>query len=565
MLKWLEIPDLNLYYMRAVQPSQTEPVIVAQSSPDPSRSNPPSGNSSFPLVPIGVTVVVTLILVSLWSQKDKIIGGLKVWTEPQPDSDTIRSQEFAVDIEVSNIRTQDYLRASVQATIYVYIADTKEDNQKAQKFLVEEDSISTVAVEKAVKKRAETALRGSASKHTLDYLHTNRTEVGKEATTILGNCLNPLGLTVRDLVIGEVEESANYTADNYFDAKAVEARTKVIQPAILATRTEELKTEEAIRKQELDTEETIRKQELEKGRDIRIKELEIGIELENQELTHQETSLKNLETLEKVEKRKTDHELIIEKYQNEKEKELQEAIETSELALKKKLEIAELNDKKELESLKHKTEIEIQLNKLLQDTDLIEKNKTFRLKQATVNQEIETGEIAATISIISKEKERLETEIERAEAEEAVTTAIEKAQAERQKLQAEIAAESVENEAKTIERLAEAEGKRYHLIPATDADRTAQMIRDLAPQLIENLPQVVEIAKALAPQAGILGDSNIYTFPNGNGEEINKLMLSTSGMLLIQSLLNGKLGDLLGKSLRSLNNDSNSGQDNSDV
>jgi uncharacterized membrane protein YqiK len=312
MLKWLAIPDLNLYYMRAVQPSQTEPVIVAQSSPDPSRSNPPSGNSSFPLVPIGVTVVVTLILVSLWSQKDKIIGGLKVWTEPQPDSDTIRSQEFAVDIEVSNIRTQDYLRANVQATIYVYIADTKEDNQKAQKFLVEEDSISTVAVEKAVKKRAETALRGSASKHTLDYLHTNRTEVGKEATTILGNCLNPLGLTVRDLVIGEIEESANYTADNYFDAKAVEARTKVIQPAILATRTEELETEEKIRKQEL-----------EKGRDIRLTELAIGIELENQELIHQETSLKNLETLEKVEKRKTDHELIIEKYQNEKEKELQ--------------------------------------------------------------------------------------------------------------------------------------------------------------------------------------------------------------------------------------------------
>ena len=539
--------------MRPIQPSQTEPVIVAQSSPDPSRSNPPPSNGSFSLVPIGLTVVVTLMLVALWSQKDKIIGGFKAWTEPEPDSDTIRSQEFAVDIEVSNIRTQDYLRANVQATIYVFIADTKEDNQKAQKFWVEEDSISTVAVEKAVKKRAETALRGSASKHTLDYLHTNRTEVGKEATTILGNCLNPLGLTVRDLVIGEIEESANYTADNYFDAKAVEARTKVIQPAILATRTEELETEEAIRKQEL-----------EKGRDIRLKELQIGIELENQELTHQETSLKNLETLEKVEKRKTDHELIIEKYQNEKEKELQEAIETSELALKKKLEIAELNDKKELESLKHKTEIEIQLNKLLKDTDLIEQNKTFRLKQAEVNQEIETGEIAATISIISKEKERLETEIERAQAEEAVTTAIEKAQAERQKLQAEIAAESVENEAKTIERLAEAEGKRYHLIPATDAERTAQMIRELAPQLIENLPQVVEIAKALAPQAGILGDSNIYNFPNGNGEEINKLMLSTSGMLLIQSLLNGKLGDLLGKSLRSLNNDSSNGQDNSD-
>ena len=58
--------------MRAVQPSQTEPVIVAQSSPDPSRSNSPPSNG---LVPIGLTVVLTLMLVALWSQKDKIIGG----------------------------------------------------------------------------------------------------------------------------------------------------------------------------------------------------------------------------------------------------------------------------------------------------------------------------------------------------------------------------------------------------------------------------------------------------------------------------------------------------------
>jgi len=92
MLKSLAIPDLNLYYMRAVQPSQTEPVIVAQSFPDPSRSNPPPGNGSFPLVPIVLTVVVTLMLVSLWSQKDKIIGGFKAWTEP--DSDTIPSKNL---------------------------------------------------------------------------------------------------------------------------------------------------------------------------------------------------------------------------------------------------------------------------------------------------------------------------------------------------------------------------------------------------------------------------------------------------------------------------------------
>ncbi|MGV2389074.1 MAG UNVERIFIED_CONTAM: hypothetical protein LVR29_14835 [Microcystis novacekii LVE1205-3] len=53
----------------------------------------------------------------------------------------------------------------------------------------------------------------------------------------------------------------------------------------------------------------------------------------------------------------------------------------------------------------------------------------------------------------------------------------------------------MENEAKTIERLAEAEGKRYHLIPATDADRTAQMIRELAPQLMEKLPRLLKLPK----------------------------------------------------------------------
>ena len=530
------------------QTEQSESLIIAQVSTPTPISTTSSGQQTiaFPaLLTIPLTVLGTLALVTLvLSQKNKLSAWLNGLFSPETvSSREISSQEFAVDIEVSNIRTQDYLRANVQATIYVFIAD--KDKQKAQKCLVEEEQVSAVAVEKAVKKRAETALRGSASKHTLDDLHKNRADVGKEAQDELGNCLNPLGLTVRTLIVGEIEENANYTSNNYFDAKAVAARTKVIQPAILETRTQELKTEEAIRKQELDTEEEIRKQELEKGRDIKLKELDIGMELENKEVTHQETSLLNLTKLEKVETAKIDYELNIEKYQNQQEKKLQEEIE-----------ISELNLRETIENLRNRTEIAIQLNKITEDTKLIEENKNFQLNQTTAHQEIETGEIDATILIIEKERKRLETEKKRAQAEEDVTTAIEEAQALRQQLQAEIAAGSVENEARTIERLAEAEGKRYHLIPATDADRTAQMIRELAPELMKNLPQIVEIAKALAPQAGILGDSNIYTFPNGNGEDINKLMLSTSAMSLIQSLLNGKLGDLLSEFLLSRNNNS---------
>jgi uncharacterized membrane protein YqiK len=63
---------------------------------------------------------------------------------------------------------------------------------------------------------------------------------------------------------------------------------------------------------------------------------------------------------------------------------------------------------------------------------------------------------------------------------------------------------------------------------------------------VEQLP---ELLKALAPQPGVLGESRIYSFPGlhgDNGADINKLLLSTSGITLINSLLNeGKLGTVL--------------------
>ena len=274
---------------------------------------------------------------------------------------------------------------------------------------------------------------------------------------------------------------------------------------------------------------------------MRIKELNIGLEVEKQELSIQQESIKNLAIFGEIETRKIDHELKIESYKNEKEKELQQKIETS-----------ELNVQKEIESLRIATEIGIQLKKIEHDTTFINTNKVFQELQAIVHQQVEKAEITANIAIIGEEQKRLETELDRANAEEALTTAIEKAIAERHKLTAEIAAQAVEDEAKTIKLLAEAEGIRYHSIPVTDADRNDKLIRELVPKLIENLPQLAEVVKALAPQPGILGESNVYTFPNGNGEDMNKLMFSTSGMLLLESMLNGKLGHLLEQYLHTL-------------
>ena len=119
--------------------------------------------------------------------------------------------------------------------------------------------------------------------------------------------------------------------------------------------------------------------------------------------------------------------------------------------------------------------------------------------------------------------------------------------------------------------MAEAEGKKA-LIEAenvlSDANRTAEMIKTLWPELATQLP---EIMKAIAPQPGVLGDARIYAFPgansnNGNGsgiDDINKLLLSTSGLSLINTLLDeGKLAALLTalKQLLNSGNDSRSNQ-----
>jgi uncharacterized membrane protein YqiK len=82
----------------------------------------------------------------------------------------------------------------------------------------------------------------------------------------------------------------------------------------------------------------------------------------------------------------------------------------------------------------------------------------------------------------------------------------------------------------------------------SDANLTADVIAQIWPQLADRLPEVLQ---ALAPQPGVIGDARIYSFPGANGDgngvgDINKMLLSTSGLALINSLLEeGKLGNVI--------------------
>lgn len=199
----------------------------------------------------------------------------------------------------------------------------------------------------------------------------------------------------------------------------------------------------------------------------------------------------------------------------------------------------------------------------------------------------------AAIAIAERERDRFAAEAERAQAEEAVVTAtaVEQAQREQQlvaieaeqeaekqrisknnvveievfrrRRQAEIARQAADLEAEALrtladaerdKALAEAEGINAKVVARnaiSNANLTADVVTQIWPELSEKLPAILQ---ALAPQPGVIGDARVYSFPGASGAggsgagDINKLLLSTSGLALINSLVeDGKLGELMGQ------------------
>ncbi|MCA1993691.1 MAG: flotillin family protein, partial [Coleofasciculus sp. S288] len=258
----------------------------------------------------------------------------------------------------------------------------------------------------------------------------------------------------------------------------------------------------------------------------------------------------------------------------------------------KALKVAQALQKQEAEIAEITRQQTVEAGKLHAQVQIAESERLARLAQEDV-----------AIAVSNKKRDSFVAEAEKAKAEASVTTATEIEKAERskrlsliaaereaqernisdrnvveidafrRKRQAEIAQQAAELEAEAIrtlaaanrdKALAEAEGQRA-LIEAENAlsnsKLSAKLLTTIWPELADKLPEIV---KALAPQPGILGDARIYAFPgangnNGNGaSDINKLLLSTSGLALINTLLDeGKLGAVIAQ-IRQLMHDTGS-------
>jgi uncharacterized membrane protein YqiK len=498
-------------------------------------------------------------------------------------------KEISIDVERTGklaVRTQDYLRADMRVAFYVCINAIDDDIKTATERLSQNGIIAETDIKNAIEKRADDAIRAAAKNKNLADIDSDKLGFAQEVLNLIEPDLKRIGLTLNNIAISEIEESDTYDTNNFFDAQGVRLRTETIQKSVQQQREVELSTRVSIEQKELEAQKrslTIQQEdesaqlqqefEVESLRATRAREIQ---ETKDKESANQERN--QILQRQAVEEEQIRKKLAVEQQQIDAEIELEERqkkLKVAKALQQQEAEMAEINRKQTIDANRLKAQVEV----------------------AEAEQMSQIAKQEAAIAIARKEEERFAAEAERAKAEGGVTTATEIEKAERQqrlaaiaaereaqerriadqnvveidvyrrKRQAEIARESADLEAESIRTLAEAnrdkdlaeaEGAEARIRAEnaiSDANRTAQVITDLAPQLIEQLP---DILKALAPQPGVLGDARVYAFPGGGGDRdgnsargINQLLFSTSSLSLINALFEeGKLGMLLDRLLQ---------------
>ncbi len=503
-------------------------------------------------------------------------------------------REISIDVVRQGnlaVRTRDYLRANMRVTFYVCISADKDAVLTAAQRLSKQGKISAEDIKDALEKRADDAIRAAAKKKSIAEIDSDKLGFAEEVLNLIQQDLRKVGLTLNNIAISEIEESDTYDENNFFDAQGVRLRTETIQKSIKQKLDVELDTQREKREIELSTQVAIQQQELEAEK----QSLTINKEKEEAKLTQ----MKEIEFLKVQREREVQEARDQEQAKIERNKILQQqAIEEERIKQQLAVQESQIEANISLEERNKQFRIAQILQAQESEVAEIDRQRTVEasrlLAQIAVTEADQESQIAqqeASISIAKKEKERFAAEAEKAKAEEGVNTARQVENAEREKQlslivaereaaekritdqnvveinvfrrrrQAEIARQAAELEAESIRTLADAE--KYRLLAEAqgklaviqsennlnNSNRTADLIKFIFPIIA---PQLPEIVKSLAPQPGVLGDARIYAFPGGNGNgtnnsnDINKLLLSTSGLSLINTLLDeGKLGNIL--------------------
>ncbi len=612
MLYWLTlIQSLPTLPAIEFDENAETPTAIALFESIPSSSPPPVAQLGGlgVLASSGVVTFIVLLLLAVWAytrvyvitptneafvktggviskRKKVILNGGCVVLPGFHELTRVPLRELSIDVERTGklaVRTQDYLRADMRVTFYVCINAAEEDVLTAAARLSREGKITPEDIKNALEKRADDGIRAAAKTKTLAEIDSDKLGFAQEVLNLIEPDLKKVGLTLNNLAISEIEESDTYDTNNFFDAQGVRLRTETIQRSIQQKREVELATRVAIEQKELDAE----KRSLEIARDQEDAKLSQTLEIESlkaerdreiQEKRDREAATAQRTKIlqeKSVEEEEIQRRLSVQQKQINADIELEErqkALKVTQARQREEADVAEVNRQKTVDAAQYKALV-----------DLAESERESKVAQQE-----------AAIAIAERERDRFQAEAERAQAESAVQTATAVEQAEREqrlaviaaereaqerriadqnvveidvfrkRRQAEIARQTAELEAEAIrtlaqaeldKALAEAQGTEAKIAARnviSNANLTADVIAQIWPQLADRLPEVL---RALAPQPGVIGDARIYAFPGANGDgngnnpgDINKLLLSTSGLALINSLLeDGKLGAVFGQ------------------
>jgi uncharacterized membrane protein YqiK len=502
-------------------------------------------------------------------------------------------REISIDVERTGklaVRTQDYLRADMRVTFYVCISASEEDVLTAAARLSQGNRITPDDIKNALEKRADDAIRAAAKTKSLAEIDSDKLGFAQEVLNLVQQDLGKVGLTLNNIAISEIQESDTYDTNNFFDAQGVRLRTETIQRSIQQKREVELTTQVAIEQKELDAQKRslqIRqeKETAQLEQQLQVEAIKAQKEREIQEAQDREAaSTQRTKILQQksVEEEEIRRQLGIRQSQIDADIELEER--------NKLLKLAQTTQQQEAEIAEIMRKRMVEASRLEAQVQIAESERLARIAQEDV-----------AIALANKRKESFQAEAQRARAEASVSTATEIEVAERQRQlsaiaaqreaeerriadqnvveidvfrrrrQAEIAKQAAELEAEAIrtlavanrdKALAEAEGLQAQ-ISARNLISTPRLTADtfttIWPDLADRLPEVLQ---ALSPQPGVLGDARIYAFPgaNGNGSngapDVNKLLFSTSGLALINTLLeDGKLATLIAQVKQLMSND----------
>jgi uncharacterized membrane protein YqiK len=601
--------------------AEVSPAIVAQVAPSPPRQPIVGQLSPIMVFPSIVGALIVLLLLSIWAytrvyvitpnneafvrtggvfakKKAVILNGGCVVLPGFHELTRVPLREISIDVERTGklaVRTQDYLRADMRVTFYVCISASEADVLTAAARLSQGNKITPDDIKNALEKRADDAIRAAAKTKSLAEIDSDKLGFAQEVLNLVQQDLGKVGLTLNNIAISEIQESDTYDTNNFFDAQGVRLRTETIQRSIQQKREVELATQVAIQQKELDAQKRSlqivqEKEAAQLEQQLQIEALKAKREREIQEAKAQETALAERTRIlqeKAVEEEEIRRKLGIQQSQIAADIELEERnklLKVAQAEQQREAEIAEINRQKLVEA-----------SRLASQVQISDSEKLARIAQEDV-----------AIAIAAKRKESFLAEAQRAKAEAAVVTATEVEGAERKRQlaviaaqreaeerriedqnvveidvyrrrrQAEIAREAAELEAEAIRTLADAnrdgaiaqaDGLQAQVTARNELENAkllAETFIAIWPQLSEKLP---ELLQSLAPQPGVIGDARVYAFPGANGsQDVSKLLMSTSGLALINTLLDeGKLGAIVGqvgKLLNSKEHQSENGAEN---